>query len=60
MCTEEKEKARQDAIKQADRGQEISEGIFGVFNFLKNQWKLFPALASKKWSDQTNKNTLLY
>ena len=44
------------------KGQEISEGNCGVLNFPKNQRKssLISAQASKKWSNQKNKGTLLY
>ena len=43
------------------KGQLISECLFGVLNFPKNQQKIWQisALETKKWSNQQSKGTLL-
>ena len=44
------------------KGHLISEWLFSVFNFLKNNEKIWwiSALESKKWLNQKDKGTLLY
>jgi hypothetical protein len=46
-----------DCKQCSNEGQEISEGNFGIFNFLKNKQNIFLifALASKKWLHQKKK-----
>ena len=43
------------------KGQLISEGLFGLINYPKNQWKIWKisALETKKWSNQQSKATFL-
>ena len=51
----------QQVATAAGKGQLITELLFGVLNFPKNQRKNLKdlCLESKKWSDQYDKGTLL-